>query len=430
MIDKNFWDTPDSWELKRFEDIVDTTSGKAFDSGRFTESDSDGRVPVIRIRDIHSDTTEAYTDEDFKEKYTVRSGDLLVGMDGDFEASFWDGSKAALNLRDLKVDSTRNISQEFLKYWFDIVLAKIHTKVPKATVKHLSVNKHLNPSYIPVPPSDIQEKIVKEVQEQLATLDKLGMSVENIGDLSLEYKESLLTFLFAGKQDLSSKSPERISTEQDIPDHWELRNISEISVDMNTGSTPRRSDDENWGGNIKWAKAGEISSAEKYITDTEEKVTEEASANTYGQDYVFVTIIGSNLGSVVLPKDKMGINQQNVSIELSGKVNREYFYYYIQGISGHLQELGRGGGQQAINQTILGDVKIPIPPLDEQEEIIKKIETVDLNRVSRAVRDVDGLFTEYRDSVLAHALQQKSTQTNRETNEPLFAEKTAKAEGS
>lgn len=203
-------------------------------------------------------------------------------------------------------------------------------------------------------------------------------------------------------------------SEDDIPDNWKLTNISEVSVEMNTGSTPRRSTDENWGGDIKWAKAGEISSAGKYISETEERVTEKASQNTYGKNYVFVTIIGANLGSVVLPEDKMGINQQNVSIKLSEDIDREYFYHYIQNIEKYLQELGRGGGQQAINQTILGDVPIPVPPLPEQQEIVEKIEQrlEAVDRLSRGISRLTELTREYEYSLLAFLFAGKKDLTS------------------
>jgi type I restriction enzyme S subunit len=194
--------------------------------------------------------------------------------------------------------------------------------------------------------------------------------------------------------------------QEDLPEDWSVENIEDVSVEMDTGSTPSRSNENFWNGSVKWAKAGEISSAGKYINDTEEYVTTQSNQNTYGSEYVFVTIIGSNLSSVVLPTAEMGINQQNVAIRLRDDIGREYFYYYIKSISDYLESLGRGGGQQAINQTVLGDITIPVPSLNEQEQIVEAVEErlERVERLEKSVENLGRLQKEYEDSLLSYLL--------------------------
>ena len=213
-------------------------------------------------------------------------------------------------------------------------------------------------------------------------------------------------------------------SEDDVPDSWEIKKIGDIFLGMDTGNTPRRSNDNFWGGDVRWAKAGEISSVKKYISETDEKITQNASQSTYGENHVFVTIIGAGLGSAAIPTSEMAINQQNVAVKLNEKMKREYFYHYINSISDYLNSLGRGGGQQAINQTVLKDVNIPVPPLDEQERIVEAVEGR-LNRIERleqSVENIGRLTEEYKDSLLSYLFTGRSLSQEKNSDDQEWLE--------
>jgi len=50
-------------------------------------------------------------------------------------------------------------------------------------------------------------------------------------------------------------------------------------------------------------------------------------------------------------------------------------------------------------------LEVPVPPLDAQEEIVGQIESVNMDRINRAVEDINELSSEYGDSMLAHAFK-------------------------
>ena len=61
---------------------VEVLSGFAFPSSGFNQLDG---MPLIRIRDLGGRTTEVRFRGTYDPAYLVTKGDLLVGMDGDFE---------------------------------------------------------------------------------------------------------------------------------------------------------------------------------------------------------------------------------------------------------------------------------------------------------------------------------------------------------
>jgi len=94
---------PESWKTARIYDCVEILYGFPFDSNLFNEN-GEG-TPLIRIRDVLPSMTKTFTTESADEKYIIKKGDMLVGMDGNFNVRFWNSSPAYLNQRVCKIKS-------------------------------------------------------------------------------------------------------------------------------------------------------------------------------------------------------------------------------------------------------------------------------------------------------------------------------------
>ncbi|EFM5242971.1 restriction endonuclease [Escherichia coli] len=118
---------------------IDILSGCAFPSSGFNRNNG---VPLIRIRDILSGKTETYYEGSYDLKYLIKKGDLLVGMDGDFNREYWKGTDALLNQRVCKITpNSETLDKNFLYHFLQKELDKIHATTDVVTVKHLSVKK-------------------------------------------------------------------------------------------------------------------------------------------------------------------------------------------------------------------------------------------------------------------------------------------------
>ncbi len=118
---------------------IDILSGCAFPSSGFNRNNG---VPLIRIRDILSGKTETYYEGSYDLKYLIKKGDLLVGMDGDFNREYWKGTDALLNQRVCKITpNPETLDKNFLYHFLQKELDKIHDTTDVVTVKHLSVKK-------------------------------------------------------------------------------------------------------------------------------------------------------------------------------------------------------------------------------------------------------------------------------------------------
>ena len=70
----------------------------------------------------------------------------------------------------------------------------------------------------------------------------------------------------------------------------------------------------------------------------------------------------------------MTTNQAICGLYPNSYLVKEYVYFAIQSNRKKLQELSAGGAQKNINQKIVNNLMIPVPPLAEQKRIVAKIE--------------------------------------------------------
>ena len=179
-------------KTKKLSEISDIQYGYAFDSHYFT---NDNKYPqLVRIRDIKRGFSETYYLGKYDEDYVVHYGDLLIGMDGNFNISRWKSEDALLNQRVCKIAAKQDIIyEEYLQYALSRRLKHIEEKTAFVTVKHLSA-KTLSNLKLEVPSQVEQIKIAQIIskiskaintkKDELRKLDELikARFVEMFGD--------------------------------------------------------------------------------------------------------------------------------------------------------------------------------------------------------------------------------------------------------
>ncbi len=141
-------------------DICNIQYGYAFDSKKFT--DNSNNIALIRIRDVKAGKSYTYYSGDYDNTYIVNTGDILIGMDGEFNIAKWKSKPALLNQRVCKLIPSEKINSDYLLYYLSVELKKIETKTAFVTVKHLSA-KELNSLKLEVPNLQMQEKIAQRL---------------------------------------------------------------------------------------------------------------------------------------------------------------------------------------------------------------------------------------------------------------------------
>ena len=156
----------------------------------------------------------------------------------------------------------------------------------------------------------------------------------------------------------------------EVPSHWEVKRIKTLSP-VRRGASPRPIDnpiyfDEN--GEYSWVRIADVTASEMYLIETTQKLSKlgsSLSVKQYPGD-LFVSIAGT-VGKPIITNIKCCIHDGFVYFT-NLHFNRELLYYIFKSGRPYLG-LGKMGTQLNLNTETIGNIRVPVPPEDEQQAI-------------------------------------------------------------
>lgn len=159
---------------------------------------------------------------------------------------------------------------------------------------------------------------------------------------------------------------------------WEMVRLGDV-FDLQMGKTPSRDNATYWNDGIyKWISIADIGQANKYITDTKETITQDAIQETGIKLVPKNTVIMSfklSLGKTAITAQDMYTNEAIMAFHNKGmySVYIDYLYHLFRwfpwGLNTNKAVMGA-----TLNKVTLSNIKIPLPPLDEQKRIAKNLD--------------------------------------------------------
>lgn len=221
--------------------------------------------------------------------------------------------------------------------------------------------KDVSKILIPIPPIEIQEKIVK-------ILDKFT-----------DYVRELTSELTSRKKQYSYYRDNLLSFEDKVY-QVEWKTIQDISVKIVTGVTPKKScEDYYLKGTIPWLRTNEvkfntITTTEKYVT---ERAVEETGLKWISPNSIIIAISGATAGRVAMNRIPLTTNQHCCSISVDERiVNYKYLYYWLVNQNRQILSL-KQGARGDINMSMIKSLKLPVPSLEIQSRIIQVLDNFD-----------------------------------------------------
>jgi len=161
-----------------------------------------------------------------------------------------------------------------------------------------------------------------------------------------------------------------------LPEGWKIAKLGDVAK-VTGGGTPSRTKKEYWNnGTIPWLKIKDLKSF--YIKKSEEKITEEglknSSAKIFPKGTILFTVFAT-LGDVVILDIDATTNQaiSGIFINNEKEIDKLYLVYYLKSLKETWINQSKGVTQNNINQTILKNTLVPLPPLQTQKQIVQKL---------------------------------------------------------
>ncbi|MDX4040272.1 restriction endonuclease subunit S, partial [Aliarcobacter skirrowii] len=310
--------------------------------------------------------------------YLVESKNIFLSTGGNAIIKFFNG-KASYSTDTYSLKTNDLVKIEYLYEFLSNIINDINEFFFKGVgLKHLQ-KQDFKSLKIPLPPLDIQEKIVDECEK---IDDETQNANETIFKIKDEIDNEISTFI-------STKSLESLPLEK------------LVKIPISSGLTPLRTNPNFWNnGTIPWLKTEQL--GEKYIYDTNEKISkialDETTIKINPKNTLSIAMYGEGRtrGSVSILKEEMATNQACCNVFLDEKkANYEYVYYYLKTQYENLRSLA-SGVRHNLNTGHIKSYLIPLPTLKEQKQLVQKIQELEY-KINEAQNIIDNSRTKKKE---------------------------------
>lgn len=222
---------------------------------------------------------------------------------------------------------------------------------------------------IPLPPLKEQKRIVGILDESFANIDE---SIKILEQDLLNLDELMQSALQKAFNPLKDNAKENYQ----LPQGWEWKSLGEI-CEVIMGQSPNGNCifDKDKNKDLIEFHQGKIAFSDKYINES----------NFVTSDVRKIAKKNSVVLCVRAPVGEVNITSKNIAIgrglcSLNGiKVNNEFLFFYLLTLKKYFNDNSTGSTFKAINVKIIKEAKIPLPPLQEQEQIASYLDELSLN---------------------------------------------------
>ena len=343
----------------RLGDLATYINGYAFKPADW----GDTGLPIIRIQDLTGNSYQLNRyDGEYLERIEVNDGDVLISWSASLGVYVWQRGKALLNQHIFKVVFDKlPVNKEYFVFAVEHKLAEMESKTHGATMKHI-VKKDFDGTTIPYPPIEKQAEIADHLRritslidrqtEQLLLLDQLVKSRFIELFIGKGYPTKTVDEVSLGKGEYGAQSAS-IEYDPTRPRYVRITDINDdgtLNDDVVASINP--DDDEQYRleyGDFMFARMGA----------------------TVGKTYAFIT--GNQIFAGYLIRYKL--NQK--------LINPRYLFWYTK-----LDEYWNwvklnqsGAAQPGINAKKYGSLRIPVPPIEQQEQFAAFVEQTDKSKL-------------------------------------------------
>lgn len=146
------------------------------------------------------------------------------------------------------------------------------------------------------------------------------------------------------------------------------------------GGTPDTKNPKYWNGDIPWLTVADFRGRHRYVDFAEKTITKEGLMNSNAQVLDVGDLIISargTVGEVAQLAKPMAFNQSCYGLRGNENLDNGYLLYALRICRGQLVARSSGATFGSITTNLLEQLRLPLPPLDVQTKLIRKIEQIE-----------------------------------------------------
>lgn len=304
-----------------------------------------------------------------------------------------------------------SISNRFAFYLFQSATDYYKGLFSTTTINQLT-SGIINQMVVPYLPLAEQQAIAIHLDKKCAEIDKAIATQQKRIELLQELRQNIITHAVTrGINPDASLKDSGVEWIGMVPEHWEIMMLKRCAT-IKTGCTPPTKEEKYYeADDIDWFTPGDIGDdcieeAEKKISDSARK---EGVCRMFPPYSVYFVGIGATIGKVSYCDIEASANQQINAIIPNNRANYKYITYCLKSQKEEIFLTANTVTLPIINQERTGSLRIPVPPLKEQQAIVAYIEseTAKLDKqVAMANRQIS-LLKELKQSIITEVVTGK-----------------------
>lgn len=351
--------------------------------GRATTADankSETGVPLISMSALRSKAELSWVESGVPDCF---EGDIVVCWDGSNSGEFFISNHTGMLASTIGlVKTSPKVDKSFVFY-----LLKSYEQHLRANIVGMGI-PHVNPfelKNISVPKVDLptQKWIAAFLDRETARIDELIAKKVAFAELILAREEASFLAAVTGKTVSGRKLNSGVDWIGELPEGWLAPKFTMVAG-QETGHTPSRKDPSYWVPEdcvIPWislADVWQLRSGEKvYIDDTSEKISAFGMANSSARLLPKDTVVLSrtaSVGFVAIMGCPMATTQDFAAWICGPTIRPKFLYYVLRAMKPEFRRLMMGSTHQTIYMPDIRSFRTPVPPLDEQDRIIRTLD--------------------------------------------------------
>ena len=264
-----------------------------------------------------------------------------------------------------------------------------------------------------------QRRIVAKLEKLLGKVDACQQRLAKIPVLLKRFRQAVLAAACSGSltEDWRDKNPtdEKVDAPvkadlPEIPDSWRWVKLPKTG-EMNRGKSRHRPRNEPslFGGPYPFIQTGDIAQSGGRITSHKQNYSEAGLAQSrfWPAGTVCITI-AANIAESAMLTYPVCFPDSVVGIIVNPEVCvAEYVEFFIRVAKADLATFAPATAQKNINIAILNEVSVPLPPLAEQQEIVRRVESLFAlaDNIEQSYKKAQAFIDKLTPSLLAKAFR-------------------------
>lgn len=386
---------PDGWETRRLKTVADIYPSNIDKKSH----DGEESVKLCNYTDVYYNNLitddiefmEATAKDSKINRFRLRKGDIIATKDSESQDEIGVTARVAQDFGDVLCGyhlflirpRDEEVDPEYLYWALNSRYVRSQFEVLANGVTRFGITtQNASDISVPMPPRERQGEIAAFIAHQDDRIRSGSDNYEQLIDNLHEKRNRTVYEAAIGKSHDGEFKDSEVGWIGDIPEHWDVVRTRFVAR-LESGHTPSKSNDEYWKDtNIPWVTTSDIkpfrNGRKIYLNQTEYQISELGLENSGARLLPKGTVFLSRTASVGfsgIMDEEMATSQDFANWVCSDEIVPEYLLYVFRSMDQEFDRLTQGSTHQTIYMPDIRSFKTPLPPIEEQREIVDHIQT-------------------------------------------------------